>query len=76
MPRRFTEPGLLDLLGGAGLRVGAVHGVRIFADLVPGALVDAEPGAVEALLALEAAAAHLPDFRAVATQLHVRATRS
>ena len=75
MPRRFTEPGLLALLGEAGLRVQEVHGVRIVADLVPGALVDSEPGAAEALVALESATAHLPEFRAVATQLHVRARR-
>ena len=73
---KFTEPGLLVLLGDAGLRVEEVHGVRIVADLVPGALVDGEPGAADALVALETATAQLPEFRAVATQLHVRATRS
>ncbi|MEV6951400.1 methyltransferase [Streptomyces sp. NPDC051183] len=71
MPRRFTAEQLGELVGGAGLAVGAVHGVRIFADLVPGVLVDTEPGAVEALLRLEEAAAELPAFHAVATQLHV-----
>ncbi|MGW0363391.1 class I SAM-dependent methyltransferase [Streptomyces sp. NPDC002990] len=71
MPRRFTAEQLGELVAGAGLAVGAVHGVRIFADLVPGVLVDTEPGAVEALLRLEEAAAELPAFHAVATQLHV-----
>ncbi|MFC9587617.1 methyltransferase [Streptomyces yangpuensis] len=71
VPRRFTAEQLSELVGGAGLTVGAVHGVRIFADLVPGVLVDTEPGAVEALLRLEEAAAELPAFHAVATQLHV-----
>ncbi|MEY2226961.1 MULTISPECIES: class I SAM-dependent methyltransferase [Streptomyces] len=71
VPRRFTAEQLSELVGGAGLAVGAVHGVRIFADLVPGVLVDTEPGAVEALLRLEEAAAELPAFHAVATQLHV-----
>ncbi|MFE2130941.1 MULTISPECIES: class I SAM-dependent methyltransferase [Streptomyces] len=71
VPRRFTGEQLSELVGGAGLAVGAVHGVRIFADLVPGVLVDTEPGAVEALLRLEEAAAELPAFHAVATQLHV-----
>ena len=75
LPRRFTEPGLAALLGDAGLRVVAVHGVRTVADLVPGALVDQDPGAAEALVALETATAALPEFRAVATQLHVRADR-
>ncbi|MFE0580433.1 MULTISPECIES: methyltransferase domain-containing protein [unclassified Streptomyces] len=71
VPRRFTAEQLSGLVGDAGLAVGAVHGVRIFADLVPGVLVDTEPGAVEALLRLEEAAAELPAFHAVATQLHV-----
>ncbi|CUW27896.1 methyltransferase [Streptomyces reticuli] len=71
MPRRFTAEQLTALVEGAGLRVGAVHGVRVFADLVPGVLVDTEPGASEALLKLEAAAAELPAFHSVATQLHV-----
>ncbi|MET7294043.1 methyltransferase [Streptomyces griseoloalbus] len=71
MPRRFTAGQLTALVEGAGLRVGAVHGVRVFADLVPGVLVDTEPGALDALLKLEAAAAELAAFHAVATQLHV-----
>ncbi|MGW0467301.1 methyltransferase [Streptomyces sp. NPDC003027] len=71
MPRRFTADQLTGLADQAGLDVGAVHGVRVFADLVPGVLVDTEPGAAEALLKLEAAAAELPSFHAIATQLHV-----
>ncbi len=71
MPRRFTAEQLTGLVGAAGVEVGAVHGVRVFADLVPGALVDTEPGALEALLKLEAAAAELPAFHSVASQLHV-----
>ncbi|WP_406728007.1 methyltransferase [Streptomyces sp. GD-15H] len=71
VPRRFTVDRLTALVEDAGLRVGAVHGVRVFADLVPGVLVDTEPGALEALLKLETAAAELDAFHAVATQLHV-----
>ncbi|MFC7816267.1 class I SAM-dependent methyltransferase [Streptomyces sp. NPDC057367] len=71
VPRRFTAEQLTGLVEAAGLRVGAVHGVRVFADLVPGVLVDTEPGAMDALLELEAAAAELPAFHSVATQLHV-----
>ncbi|MFF0203013.1 methyltransferase [Streptomyces sp. NPDC005017] len=71
MPRRFTAEQLSALVEGAGVEVGAVHGVRVFADLVPGVLVDTEPGALEALLRLEEAAAEVPAFHAVATQLHV-----
>ena len=75
LPRRFTEAQLVELLDAAGLQVEQVHGVRTVADLVPGVLLDSEPGAADALVALELATAHLPEFRAVATQLHVRATR-
>ncbi|MFV0130321.1 methyltransferase [Streptomyces sp. HMX112] len=71
VPRRFTAEQLTEVVTAAGVEVGAVHGVRVFADLVPGVLVDTEPGALDALLRLEAAAAELPAFHAVATQLHV-----
>jgi SAM-dependent methyltransferase len=71
VPRRFTAEQLIALVEGAGLTVGAVHGVRVFADLVPGVLVDTEPGALEALLKLEEAVAELSAFHSVATQLHV-----
>ncbi|MGC0382071.1 MULTISPECIES: methyltransferase [unclassified Streptomyces] len=71
VPRRFTAEQLTGLVEAAGLRIGAVHGVRVFADLVPGVLVDTEPGAMDALLKLEAAAAELAAFHSVATQLHV-----
>ncbi|GCD38343.1 methyltransferase [Streptomyces chrestomyceticus] len=75
VPRRFTAEQLTGLVSDTGLRVGAVHGVRVFADLVPGVLVDTEPGAMDALLKLEAAAAEQPAFHSVATQLHVLAER-
>ncbi len=70
-PRRFTLPGLTGLIEKAGLRPGAAHGIRVFTDLVPSALVDFDPGAGEALLALEQAAAEHPALRDIATQLHV-----
>ncbi|MGI5351895.1 methyltransferase [Streptomyces sp. CA-250714] len=73
MPRRFTPEQLTALVTSTGLEVISVHGVRVFADLVPGALVDTEPDALEALARLEAAAAELPDFQSVASQLHVLA---
>ncbi|WP_250289675.1 class I SAM-dependent methyltransferase [Streptomyces atroolivaceus] len=71
VPRRFTADQLTGLVDDAGVEVGAVHGVRVFADLVPGVLVDTEPGAMEELLRLEAAVAEVPAFHSVATQLHV-----
>jgi len=73
--RRFDTDGLVALVGAAGLRVEVVHGVRVVADLVPGAVLDAEPGAAEALRELEAAAAALPPYRDLAAQLHVLARR-
>ena len=73
VPRRFTPEQLTALVDATGLEIAAVHGVRVFADLVPGALADTEPDAVEALVRLEAAASELPAFQAVASQLHVLA---
>ncbi|MBG0829502.1 methyltransferase [Planomonospora sp. ID67723] len=70
-PRRFTREALVELLGATGFRPGEVHGVRIFADLVPSRLLDGEPGAASALVALEQAAAAHPVLRDIATQLHV-----
>jgi len=76
-PRRFDLPVVLELLAGQDLDVRAVHGVRLFADLLPGALVDGDPTAVAALLELERAAgdhSRFPELAAVAAQLHVVAT--
>ncbi|MDT0309165.1 methyltransferase [Streptomyces sp. DSM 44917] len=73
LPRRFTPAALTALVAEAGLVPGPVHGVRIFADLVPGSLVDTEPEALQELTRLEAEAAGRPAFQAVAAQLHVRA---
>jgi SAM-dependent methyltransferase len=68
---RFTLPELTMLLEGAGLRPGEAHGLRIFGGLVPGALVDGDPGAASGLLALETAAATYPPLRDIAAQLHL-----
>ncbi|MGH3356486.1 MAG: methyltransferase domain-containing protein [Nocardioidaceae bacterium] len=73
VPRRFTERDVTELLTTAGFDITGVHGARVFADLVPSALVDTEPGAADALLALEADVADRPEFRAIAGQLHVLA---
>ena len=75
VPRYFTLPGLSALIEGAGLSPGAAHGVQIFADLVPSVLVDADPGAAEALRSLEAAAATYPPLRDIAAKLHILARR-
>jgi SAM-dependent methyltransferase len=73
--RRFTLDELDLLLATAGLRVQTVHGVRVFADTVPPALLDGDPQAVDDLLALERAAAERADYLALATQLHLLARR-
>lgn len=80
VPRRFGEQTLRELAETSGLTVHSVHGVRIFADLVPAAIADAPAGggpaaSVGDLLALEAAASAMPEFRAMATQLHLLAGR-
>lgn len=73
--RRFTLDELVALLAGAGLEVESVHGVRVFADLIPGGLLDADPAAGSTLTTLELAASARPAFRDVATKLHLLARR-
>lgn len=72
--RRFAAQEAADALVAAGFVVGSVRGVRVFADLVPGSLLDAEPGATSALVELEQAVATRPDYLPLATQLHFLAT--
>ncbi|MGI9155567.1 MAG: methyltransferase [Marmoricola sp.] len=69
--RRFTAPEVTDLLAGSGFALRCVQGVRVFADLVPGSLLDLEPGASAALLDLERAVADRPEYLTLAAQLHV-----
>ncbi len=71
LPRRFDRAEVLALFDGGRSRVRAVHGVRVFSDLLPGALVDGDPEAVVELLALERAASGHPDLSGLAAQLHV-----
>lgn len=73
--RRYDLTEATEMLITAGLEVEAVHGVRVVADLVPGALLDAEPGAIDALLELEVAASARSPFREIATQLHLLGRR-
>ena len=72
--RRFTADQVTGLLEGAGYAVTAVHGVRVFSDLVPPTLLDLEPGAGAALLDLERAVSTRPEYLTLATQLHTLAT--
>ncbi len=71
---RFTADETSDLLAGAGFEITSVHGIRVFADLVPGSLLDLEPGATAALVELERAVAERPEYLPLATQLHIIAT--
>ncbi|QBR90837.1 methyltransferase [Nocardioides euryhalodurans] len=73
--RRFTRDELDAMLPEAGLAPDTVHAVRVFSDLVPGSLLDLEPGATASLLELEQAVAERPEFFPLAAQLHVLATR-
>jgi SAM-dependent methyltransferase len=73
--RRFGRDELVALLAGAGLAAAEVHGVRVFTDLVPGALLDTDAAAFEALVRLEVAASARDPYRDLATQLHVLAHR-
>lgn len=68
--RRFTPEEVTTLLDQAGLVVDAVHAARVFTDLVPGALIDSEPGAAQALADLEHAVSGRPEYLALATHLH------
>ncbi|CAM3536503.1 class I SAM-dependent methyltransferase [Nocardioides dubius] len=70
---RYTAEEAAALLGEAGFAVEAVHGLRVFADLVPGSLIDLEPGSAAALADLEAAVAGRPEYLPLASQVHLLA---
>ncbi|MDQ6524146.1 methyltransferase domain-containing protein [Nocardioides sp. LHD-245] len=74
--RRFTADEIGELLATHGFGATSVHAVRVFADLVPAALVDQEPGAAAALVDLERAVARRPEYLPLATQLHIVAHRA
>jgi S-adenosylmethionine-dependent methyltransferase len=73
--RRFTADEVRTLLADAGFALAEMHAVRVFTDLVPSALLDLEPGAVDGLLDLERAVADRPEYLALAAQIHAIATR-
>jgi S-adenosylmethionine-dependent methyltransferase len=74
--RRFVNEELRGLVEAAGFTTDSVSGVRVFADLVPGSLLDLEPGSTAALVELEQAVAALPEYLPLATQLHLLAHSS
>jgi SAM-dependent methyltransferase len=73
--RRFDAEGLGRILVDAGLGVELVQGVGVFADVVPGAVLELNAGAAEALAELELRAATVTPLRDVATRLHAIARR-
>lgn len=75
VPRRFSLADLETLITAAGFGVVATHGAPVFADLVPGGLLDDDHQTVETLTALELEATGVPALRDIATQLHVLAKR-
>ena len=70
--RRYDPETAAALLGAAGLTVEEIHGVRVLADLLPAAVLEADP---QALLELELALSSRPPFRDIASQLHLFARR-
>ena len=70
--RRYDPETVAALLGAAGLTVEETQGVRVLADLLPAAVLEADP---QALLELELALAVRPPFRDIASQLHLFARR-
>jgi SAM-dependent methyltransferase len=72
---RFTADEVRSLLEDAGFALEELHAVRVFTDLVPSALLDLEPGAVDGLLELERAVADRPEYLTLAAQVHAIATR-
>jgi S-adenosylmethionine-dependent methyltransferase len=71
--RRFAPGELEALIVASGLRPRQSHGIRVFADIAPAALLDIDPRATDDLIALEHAAAEDPAYAALATALHVLA---
>jgi hypothetical protein len=75
LQRRFTVDGLHRLVEEAGLRVSSTHGVRVFADSAPEAVLDTVPGALDELIGLERSVAADPAYFAIAAGLHVLAVK-
>ncbi|MEJ2855838.1 MULTISPECIES: class I SAM-dependent methyltransferase [unclassified Saccharothrix] len=73
--RRFDVASLEALVLDAGLKVELIQGHGVVSDLVPGAVLEANPGAADALAELELAAATRPPLRDVAARLHVLARK-
>jgi S-adenosylmethionine-dependent methyltransferase len=75
LSRRFDVASLTQLLVDCDLAVELVQGHGVVADLVPGSVLDGNPGAADALAQLELAAASTPPLRDIAARLHGLARR-
>jgi S-adenosylmethionine-dependent methyltransferase len=69
-PRRFVRAEVEDLLAAHAFVTIRSQGVRVFADLVPSAIVDTEPGARDALFALEQMLRSSSEFTGLSAGLH------
>lgn len=69
-PRRFVVAEVEELLTSHGFAPVRTSGLRVFADLVPSAIVDTEPGARDALYALERLLSTSEDFTSLSAGLH------
>ncbi|HEX4722223.1 MAG TPA: class I SAM-dependent methyltransferase [Pseudonocardiaceae bacterium] len=74
--RRFDVAGLEAVLRDAGLVIEVLQGHGVVSDVVPGSVLEANPGAADALAQLELAAAARPPLRDVAARLHALARRT
>ncbi|NHA67045.1 class I SAM-dependent methyltransferase [Phycicoccus flavus] len=75
VPRRFDSSAVVDLVRAQGLTPVHVQGVRMFADLVPSALLDSEADRTALVALEEAAAGSEHPLGALGSALHVLATR-
>ncbi len=69
-PRRFVVDEVEQLLSQHGFTAIESSGIRVFADLVPSAIVDTEPGSRAALYELERLLRRSEDFTALSAGLH------
>ncbi|HEX4704429.1 MAG TPA: methyltransferase domain-containing protein [Pseudonocardiaceae bacterium] len=74
--RRFDVNSIESVLRDAGLVVEVLQGHGVVSDVVPGSVLEANPGAADALAQLELAAANRPPLRDVAARLHALARRA
>jgi S-adenosylmethionine-dependent methyltransferase len=76
LQRRFDTDGLRHLLVDGGLAVELIQGSGVLADLVPGPVLELNPGAADALAELELRVAAQPPLRDVGTRLHAMARKA